>query len=454
MKLITSIPVILALLATPAVAQSKSKLKKELKTMEKAAKKDPDQLYEAGKWGKENGLTKEADKIFKRVLKFDKNHAGANMALGNEEVDGVWMPAKQAKKLREKALEAEYSAKGFKRIDGIWVEPDKVKDARQGIFWHEGEKVTRDQMTSYQNGQVRHPVTGQFIKKEDLKKAEDGYFPVADGNWGDKAAADDYHSNLRTPWMVRTSYATIVTTLPLDKIEEVKRFADQGQETVMPLFRGRELPPALRPVIIIAKTRAEYVDLGTSLGDGTDIVGAFLIREDAEMSIPDQGVVRPAVCNFESKDWGPLLLRHAAAIAYVNGVAAEAGADMPLWFVHGCGTLTSRFENDRLAGGFGKQHLAKGGVGPIKSWLSNFDLSPDLSQKEIDYNLYQAGLMLAYGMRGGDQSTTDALMNVTNALSADGKGSAGKSLSAFEKLLDGKKDKIVDYLNQLIAKAQ
>ena len=31
----------------------------------------------------------------------------------------------------------------------------------------------------------------------------------------------------------------------LDKVEEIKRFADQGQETVMPLFRGRELPPSL-----------------------------------------------------------------------------------------------------------------------------------------------------------------------------------------------------------------
>ena len=46
-----------------------------------AAKKDPDQLFEAGKWGKENGLEKEAEKIFKRVLKFDKDHAGANQAL-------------------------------------------------------------------------------------------------------------------------------------------------------------------------------------------------------------------------------------------------------------------------------------------------------------------------------------------------------------------------------------
>ena len=452
MKLTTSIPVILALLATPAVAQSKSKLKKELKTMEKAAKKDPDQLYEAGKWGKENGLTKEADKIFKRVLKFDENHAGANTALGNEEVDGVWMPAKQAKKLREKALQAEYSAKGFKRIDGIWVEPEKVKDARQGIFWHEGEKVTRDQKTSYQNGMVRHPVTGQFIKKDDLQKAENGYFPLAEGKWGDKAEADKFHGKLGSPWIVRSSYATIVTTLPLDKIEEMKRFADQGQETVMPLFRGRELPPALRPVIIIAKTRAEYKTYGESLGDGTDVCGAFLINEDAEFRVRGQGVVRPAVCNND-KDWGTRYLRHAAAIAYVNAVVAEAGADLPLWFVHGCGTLASRFENDRDAGWFGKQHMAKGGVGPIKSWLSNYDLSPDLDTKDIDYNLFQAGLMLAYGMRGGDQQVTEALMGVTNALSADGKGSAGKALTSFEKLLDGKKDSIVEYLNKLIAKA-
>jgi|GEM_PF-2246759 len=454
MKLSTCTPLILALLAAPAAAQSKSRLKKELKSLEKAAKKDPDQLFEAGNWAKENGLDKDAKRIWQRVLKLDKGHAEANTALGNEQVDGVWMPAKQAKKLREKALEAEYSSKGYKKIDGIWVPPEKVKDARGGTFWHDGEKVTREQKVAYQSGQVRHPVTGQFIKKEDLQKAEGGYFPLAGGKWGDKAAADKFHSNIRTPWMVRTYHATIISTLPIDKIEEVKRFTDMGQETVMPLFRGRELPPALRPVIIIAKTRAEYVEYGTSLGDGTDIVGAFLVRDDAEVRLPDQGVVRPAICNNENESWGPLLIRHAAALAYVNAVAAEAGADMPLWFIHGCGTLASRFENDRIAGGFGKQHLAKGGVGPIKSWLSNYDLSPDLSQRDIDFNLYQSGLMLAYGMRGGDQETTDALMEVTNALSADGKGSASKALTSFEKLLDGNKDKIAEYLNKLIAKAQ
>ena len=452
MKLSAAVPVILALLAAPAAAQSKSKLKKELKGMERAAKKDPDQLFEAGKWAKDNGLDKDAKRIWQRVLKFAKDHEAANVALGNEQLDGVWMPAKQAQKLREKALEAEYTAKGYKKIDGIWVEPEKVKDARGGTFWHDGEKVTRDQKVAYQNGQVRHPVTGQFIKKEELQKAESGYFPLGGGKWGDKAEADKFHSDVRTPWMVRTSYATIVSTLPLDKIEEIKRFADQGHETVMPLFGGRELTPALRPVLVVAKTRAEYVEYGTNLGDGTDVVGAFLIRDDAEMRLPDQGVVRPAICNND-KDWGTRYLRHAAAIAYVNAVASEAGADVPLWFVHGCGTLASRFENDRDAGWFGKQHMAKGGVGPIKSWFSNYDLSADLSTKEIDFNLFQAGLMLAYGMRGGDAEATEALMGVTNAMSADGKGSAGKALTAFEKLLDAKKEGVVAYLNKLIEKA-
>ncbi|MFN3243069.1 MAG: hypothetical protein ACE37K_16335 [Planctomycetota bacterium] len=452
MKLSTSIPVLLALLAAPAVAQSPTKLKKELKKMEREAKKDVEKLFAAGKWAREKELAKDAKRIFQKVLKLDKEHEGANLALGNEKVDGVWMPEKQAKKLREKALEAEYGAKGYKKIEGIWVEPEKVDDARKGIFWHEGEKVTIEQKTAYQNGMVRHPRTGRFIKQEDLKKAEDGYFPVGDGKWGDLAEADTFHGELGRPWIIRSNYATLISTLPLEKLEELKRFADQGQETVMPLFRGRELPPALRPVILIAKTKAEYVQYGTSFGDGTDVVGAFLMRDDAEFRIGGQGVVRPAICNND-KDWGTRYLRHAAAIAYVNAVASEAGADLPLWFVHGCGTLTSRFENDRDAGWFGKQHVAKGGVGPIKSWFSNFDLSADLETKDIDFNLFQAGLMLAYGMRGGDQEATDALMNVTNALSGKGKGSAGKALTAFEKLLDSKKDKIVAYLNTLIAKA-
>ena len=179
MKLYTGIPIVLALLAAPAVAQSTSQVKKELKSLEKAAKKDPEALFNAGKYAKENGLDKDAKRLFEKVLKLEPDHSGANLALGNEQVEGKWIPAKEAQKLREKALEAKYASQGFKKIDDIWVEPDKVDDARKGIFWHEGEKVSHAEKVLMQNGHVRHPVTGFLIKAEDLQKAKDGYFPVS-----------------------------------------------------------------------------------------------------------------------------------------------------------------------------------------------------------------------------------------------------------------------------------
>ncbi len=453
MRLPTRIPVALALLAaaTPALAQSTSKLKKELRSMERAAKKDPEALYEAARWAKEHGLDRDAERVLKKLLKIDPDHAGGNTLKGNELVDGKWMPAKQAQKLREKALAAEYSSKGYKLVDGVWVEPDQVADAEKGIFHHDGEVVSKTEKLLLMTGKVRHPVTGQLIDKKFLDKAENGYFPLGNGKWVDRKEADKYHSDISRPWMVRSSYATIISTLPLDEIEKLKILADQGQETVAPLFGNAQVPPAKRPLIIIAKTSAEYNQYGQSLGDGSDVAGAFLIRSDANFVFRGQGGLRPAIC-VNDKNWGPRYVRHAAAIAYVNAIAEEAGADLPQWFVHGCGALTSRFENDRDAGWFGKQHVAKGGVGNVKSFFSSWQLSADIQPKQVDFNVFQAGLMLSFAMRGGDKPTTDAMVAVTDAVSGKG-GDASKAISALEKELAKSQDKIVDYLKTLIAKA-
>ena len=208
MKLSTRIPFVLALIASPLLAQSKSKLKKELRKQEQAAKKDPDALYEAGKWAKEQELDKDAKRIFKRVLKLDANHAGANTAMGNALVEGKWLPEKEAKKLREAALEAEYSAKGYKKIDDVWVPPEEVDDARKGIFYYEGEKVSRLEMQAMQAGMVRHPRTGQLMNAEFQDKADSGYFPIGDGKWGDLKQANKYHSALSRPWMIQIGRAS------------------------------------------------------------------------------------------------------------------------------------------------------------------------------------------------------------------------------------------------------
>ena len=367
-------------------------------------------------------------------------------------VEGKWLPEKEAKKLREAALEAEYSAKGYKKIDDVWVPPEEVDDARKGIFYYEGEKVSRLEMQAMQAGMVRHPRTGQLMNAEFQDKADSGYFPIGDGKWGDLKQANKYHSALSRPWMIRSEYATLISTMPLEKLEELKSFADQGHEKVAPLFGGRVLTPGKRPVVIIAKTNSEYLEYGNGLGDGTDATGAFLITDEAEFTMVGQGLVRPAICN-NLKDWGKLYLRHAAALAYVNGIAEEAGADLPLWFVHGVGSMTSRFQNDSDAGWLGKQHVAKGGVGNIKSWLSNFELSADIDPPTLGFNLFQAGLLLSYATVGGDQEATNLMVAITDALSGKGKGSASKAITALEKHLAGKKPQIVEHLNKLIEKA-
>ncbi|MFT4515166.1 MAG: hypothetical protein ACI91B_003880, partial [Planctomycetota bacterium] len=133
--------------------------------------------------------------------------------------------------------------------------------------------------------------------------------------------------------------------------------------------------------------------------------------------------------------------------------AEEGGSDLPLWFVHGVGSYTSRFENDSDAGWFGKQHVAKGGVSNIKSFFNGFALNGGMEPPQIAFNLFQAGLLLSYATQGGNREVTDAMVGVTNALSGKGKASVGKAITKLETLLAANQQPIVGYMMELIDKA-
>src|SRR5262249_37105620 len=154
-----------------------------------------------------------------------------------------------------------------------------------------------------------------------------------------------------------------------------------------------------RPIVFVAATESEYRDFTQAFGDGTDACGAFLMREEAHMNLPYLGEVRPAIC-FNHKDWGQRYIRHCAGLSYAHGAAEEAGVDLPLWFLHGIGSYTSRFQNDADAGWFGKQHRDKGGVKNLKSFFSGFAISGEMESTAIDYNIYQAGLLLSFAVKG------------------------------------------------------
>jgi hypothetical protein len=442
----------LVTLLAPALAQSPAKLKQELRTKEAAAKKDPEALFEVGQWAADKAMASDAKRIFLAVLKLQSDHSGANEALGNELVDGKWLPAKEADALRKKLMAAEFAAKGYVEVAGVWVQPEHVDDAKRGIFHHEDELVTKDEKLALLKGMVRHPDTGELIDAKHLEQATKRYFPIG-SRWVDEKEADQFHSDLKRPWIVRSTYCTLLSTLAIAKIQDLRTEADAAIERVKPLFGGALPSPDRRPIILIAATDAEFRALGESVGDGTDACGAALMEEKATLRIPGIGDVRAAFCHNE-KDWGTRYLRHAAAIAYAHAVAADREITLPLWFLHGVASYTSRFQIESDASGFGKQHIQKGGVRNLKGFFSGFDISGErMEPLARDANIYQAGLMFAFAASGGDEAVTAALQEVTRLLDGTQKGKADKAIGKLEAALVAAEPKIVTYLQDLTTKA-
>jgi hypothetical protein len=239
-----------------------------------------------------------------------------------------------------------------------------------------------------------------------------------------------------------------VSTLPRAQIQQLEAQVDRGIEEVMPLFGIKVLAPQHRPVVMVASTDSEFQDFGRTFGDGTDACGTYLIREEAKVKLPYLGEVRPGIC-VNDKGWGTRYVRHAAALAYANACAEEAGIDLPLWFLHGVGSFTSRFQTDADAGFLGKGRSARN----LRGFFANFAISGDMQDKDIATNIYLSGLMLNYAVKGGDAKCTELMQAVTASLSGTAKGGFDKALTALQNHLIASEEQVEAYLQKLIAKA-
>jgi len=456
MKALKALLAVLPLLALPALAQTPAQVKAELKNKEAAAKKDPDALYEAGKWAADKGLANEAKRIFLAVLKIKPDHEGANVGLGNAKFDGKWLPAKEAAALQKKADAAAFAAKGMVEVDGVWVDKEHVDDAKKGVFHHDGQLVTKEEKLALLRGFVRHPDTDELIDPKYLDKAKEHLFPIGrEGRWVDEKEADKFHADEERPWTVRSAHCTLVSNLPLAQLRKLKLEADRGFERASHVLGSARPKPKNRPVLLIAETLQKYQHFGAVFSDGTDVAGAFLAndREDAQVRVPYLGVVRPAVA-FNEKDLGPYYVRHAAAMAALRGVADDVGADLPPWFYQAVGSLASRFIQDHDAAWFGKQQMQRGGVRKLKGFFGGFGINGEMEPSEVSAQIYLAGLMLAYASSPGAEPGAAGAFKAIVAAFTDSHG--GKVASAVEKLqheLIGKEDKISAYLQELVKKS-
>jgi len=450
MKASALLAVCVALLTNVAISQSPAQLKQELTKKETAAKKDPDALFATGQWAAEKSLASEAKRIFQAVLKIKPDHEGANSALGNELVGGKWIPAKEAEEARKKARDAEFAAKGMVEVSGVWVEKELVDDAKRGIFHDGDELVTKEEKLALIAGKVRHPITGELIDAKNAEQAAKRYFPVGGSRWVDEKEADTYHSDARRPWSLRTANCFLLSTLPIAKLAELRAEAELAVESVAPLLGSPKLHPKNRPIVIIAASQAEFTELGTGLGDETSSSGAWLMREDAKFTMPGFGESRVAVC-WNHKEWGARYLRHAVALAYVNNLAQANGETLPLWLLNGFAGYTSRLQIPADSSHFAKQHLTKGGLRNLKGFFSGFAINGEMDPKDIDANIFQAGLLLHYTDKGFDEEVGAAFKELTALLTSGGgkKGALGKAVAKYEAALVASEAKIAKYLQQV-----
>lgn len=443
------------LLIAPLSAQSLAQLKKELKAKEDAAKSDVTALVECAAWAKEKGMVSDMRRILQSVLKADKDNAPANEMLGFVKWEGEWVTKAKADSLRKKKTEEEMKAKGFVLVGDVWVAKEEVDDAKKGVFWHDGEKVTKTEKAAFSEGKVRHPVTGEFIAPEDAEKAGQGQFPIGDGKWGDESAADKFHADVRTPWLFRTGSATVVSNRPLAEIKGFALEIDSSISDVSRIFTGMMPTPAHRPFILIARDTEHYRELGTQIGAEGSAYSVFPAL--AELEVRGLGSVRPVILNWDNgwgpkwdENWGRYWLRHAGGMAWILGVSADLGVELPLWFQRGVGGYAERFSAPGIAAHYGKRHLEKGGVNSLSSWFKSFAINGEMESSMHDYNIFQAGLMFSFAMEGGDDEATKALTAVSEAANAGDGKKLEKAVELFQAKLVDKQDAVRSHLKKIV----
>ena len=437
-------------ISAPVAAQSKTELKKELEVRRaKIDKSDAAKLYALALWAERKGLKFESRRVLREVIKADTDHEAARKALGFVKHQDKWVKAEDVAKLEKRAAAkaereriAELKRKGYVKHGDSWIKKSDLAWAELGLVRHDGKWMRRDDAAALAKGKVKHPRTGMWIDKADAEKAKQGLFKVG-SDWVSVDKANTAHSDWESPWILRSDNIELQTIYKLDKAE----IALNEAETAVSYARGLLFDPLMPlPALVrirIFDTAAQYREFGAQADDtGFSSYGAFHVYRAEPPMI---------ACHYGQKDWGPYFLKHAVgmgiAAQLLKGKNEKDSLPPTHWLLTGFGSYVERWSNTRSASHFGKQYLQKGGVRSLKSFPSSFGISPDMSSSDLEWNVYQAGIIVSFLSKAPDAKTKKAWDKVRDAIQAR-KGVA-KAVKNFEKRLP----KIEKQLKAHLAKA-
>lgn len=232
--------------ADVARVEEKDTPQDELARRRKAlAEKDADGRVSLAAWAKENGLSKERADLLKEALAIDADHAGANAALGRENVDGKWVSAAEKASLAKEKDSAARRAKGLVQHDGRWVTPEERDALQKGLKLRDGKWMTEEESMAL-DGLVRFK--DRWVKKEDLPSLE-------------KAAALSAEIGVELTAESSENFA-IQTAFSRENAEKVLLAAEEGYALFRRQFSVKDQMPPMwkgRCVVVLLAGRDEYL---------------------------------------------------------------------------------------------------------------------------------------------------------------------------------------------------
>jgi hypothetical protein len=324
--------------------------------------KDVAARWDLAKWATEQGLMKEADGLYREIVRIDPNHAEARAVLGYRLVDGKWMTDRDveiatAKKESAKGASASESKDGKVLYRGRWVTPEEKSNLESGRVQHEGRWVTEEEKANLEKGMILHE--GKWISKEEMANVEKG-MKFVDGKWVSQDDADQLRSNWERAWELTSDHFALRTNATEAKAKSFLDSLEASYNEMKKLCDDKAPPADLRLQVWVLASKSEYNQMAGGADEHSTQLASFWIEEgDNVVGVTTSG----------DDEWKvPLNLYHIAAHLYERAVFHP---DTPRWFQEGVASNVERWFNEKSAA-WSKENLRRFATQDVATLVESF----------------------------------------------------------------------------------
>ena len=296
---------------------------------------DVTKLWELHLWCKETSRNSESRATLKKLLELDAEHAEAHKALGHHSYDGQWFETYTALAKYKRAEEKRMRDQGLARYKDEWVKIDDLPYLR--MSWVQGddgkwrsphEIARREQEEKYRaDGWIQKDMI--WISPEEAPNLEKGLYKCGE-DWLSLEEADTFHAQIGQWWRRHEQHFIVNSTLPFAWTDWARFFADS---TFQDLTRIFGIVPEGPIEVTVLNSLGQYNQLaggdpnqgipgfeasGFSSCHYAFFAELFIDPSVQPMEYRGQGVGYWDVNDPKVKPYGPMAIRHAAALSFAE----------------------------------------------------------------------------------------------------------------------------------------